>query len=136
MEEGRGIHVKYLPGSFVPRANKANDYLLDRTAQKEGLAYSGVEGIAMQDASIQESMGPIVDRSRENLVSTDNGIIMTRRVLLRAIKANRAGQPVPGLAPSAQRVRSCAIELPKGERFVQGARHGLFRELETDPISV
>jgi phenylpropionate dioxygenase-like ring-hydroxylating dioxygenase large terminal subunit len=136
MEEGRGIHVKYLPGSFVPRANKANDYLLDRTAQKEGLAYSGVEGIAMQDASIQESMGPIVDRSRENLVSTDNGIIMTRRALLRAIKANRAGQPVPGLAPSAQRVRSCSIELPKGERFVEGARHGLFRELETDPVSV
>ena len=25
----------------------------------------------MQDASLQESMGPIVDRTKENLVSTD-----------------------------------------------------------------
>ena len=32
----------------------------------------------MQDASLQESIGPIVDRSKENLVSTDNGIIMAR----------------------------------------------------------
>jgi chaperone BCS1 len=39
---------------------------------------SGVAGIAMQDASLQESMGPIVDRTKENLVSTDNGIIVNQ----------------------------------------------------------
>ena len=31
-----------------------------------------------------ESMGPVEDRSRESLVSTDNGIIMTRKRLLDA----------------------------------------------------
>ena len=41
----------------------------------------------MQDASLQESMGPIVDRTKENLVSTDNGIIMARHRLMRAAKA-------------------------------------------------
>ena len=41
----------------------------------------------MQDASIQESMGPIVDRTKENLVSTDNGIIMARHRLMKAAKA-------------------------------------------------
>ena len=41
----------------------------------------------MQDASLQESMGPVVDRTKENLVSTDNGIIMARHRLLRAVKA-------------------------------------------------
>ena len=35
----------------------------------------------MQDASLQESMGPIVDRTKERLVSTDNGIIMARQRL-------------------------------------------------------
>ena len=35
----------------------------------------------MQDAAIQESMGPIQDRTRENLVSTDNGVIMARQRL-------------------------------------------------------
>ncbi|MGH6974044.1 MAG: Rieske 2Fe-2S domain-containing protein, partial [Stellaceae bacterium] len=87
MRDGRGVHVKYVPGTYRPRANKDNDYLMDRAAQKAGRGFSGVEGISMQDASLQESMGPIVDRSRENLVSTDNGIIMARNRLLAAVKA-------------------------------------------------
>src|SRR5215207_2855694 len=75
------------PRAYIPAANKTNDYLVDRKAQKEGRTFSGVWGIAMQDASLQESMGPIVDRTKENLVSTDNGIIMARHRLMRAAKA-------------------------------------------------
>ena len=60
---------------------------MDRAAQKAGRTYSGVEGFAMQDQSLQESMGPIVDRTKETLVSTDSGIIMARQRLLRAVKA-------------------------------------------------
>ena len=76
MRDGYGIHVRYVPGTWRPVQNRDNDYLMDRAAQKAGTRYSGIEGIAMQDASLQESMGPIQDRTRENLVSTDNGIIM------------------------------------------------------------
>jgi len=136
MKGGAGIHVKYVPGTFIPLANKRNDYLMDRTSQKAGLTYSGVEGIGMQDASLQESMGPIQDRTREQLVSTDNGIIMTRRALLRAARANRAGKPLPGLKAAEQKVRSCAIELPADVHYAQGARHGLFAPPDTDPVSV
>jgi hypothetical protein len=136
MKEGKGIHVKYVPGTYVPLANKRNDYLMDRSTQKSGANYSGIEGIAMQDASLQESMGPIQDRTRENLCSTDNGIIMTRRLLLKAAKDNRDGKPLPGLAAASQRVRSCAVELPRDVRFRDGAWDGLFRELDTDPVTV
>jgi nitrite reductase/ring-hydroxylating ferredoxin subunit len=136
MADGKGIHVKYVPGTFLPLANKSNNYLMDRATQKIGTNYSGIEGIAMQDASLQESMGPVQDRTRENLCTTDNGILMTRRLLLRAGKDNREGKPVPGLAPDTQRVRSCAIELPKSVKFKDGAREGLFRPLNTDPVSV
>ena len=136
MREGKGIHVKYVPGTFIPLANKTNDYLIDRSTQKSGRNYSGVEGIAMQDASLQESMGPIQDRTKENLCSTDNGIIMMRRMLLKAAKDNLDGKPLPGLDPGSQRVRSCSIELPKNVKFKDGAREGLFRELNTDPVSV
>ncbi|HSD55005.1 MAG TPA: aromatic ring-hydroxylating dioxygenase subunit alpha [Burkholderiales bacterium] len=136
MRTGAGIHVTHVPGTFVPTANKSNDYLMDRAAQKSGRAYSGVEGIAMQDASLQESMGPIQDRTRENLCPTDRGIVMARRALLAAAQANRDGRPVPALDPVAQRVRSCAIELPRDQPFVEGARHGLFAPLDTDPVSV
>jgi len=136
MRGGHGIHVKYIPGTFVPLANKRNDYLVDRAAQRAGLTFSGVEGIGMQDASLQESMGEIVDRTRENLVSTDNGIIMTRNTLIKAAKASREGKPIPGLAAAAQRVRSCAIELPRGVHFKDGAKHGLFCAPDTDPVTV
>jgi len=136
MKDGAGIHVTYMPGSFIPAANKDNDYLMDRESQASGLTYSGVAGIAMQDASLQESMGPIQDRSRENLVSTDNGIIMARRWLQRAAKANREGKVLPSLDPKAQRVRSCSIELPKDVKFKDGAKHGLFAPSNTDPVSV
>jgi hypothetical protein len=136
MADGKGIHVKYVPGTFMPLANKGNNYLMDRATQKIGTNYSGVEGIAMQDASLQESMGSIQDRTKENLCSTDNGIIMTRRLLLRAGKDNREGKPLPGLKPDTQRVRSCAIELPKDVKFKDGAREGLFRALNTDPVTV
>ena len=60
----------------------------------------------MQDASLQESMGPIVDRTKENLVSTDNGIIMARHRLLRAAKALEKGETPPGV--DARRISACA----------------------------
>jgi phthalate 4,5-dioxygenase oxygenase subunit len=122
MKDGKGIHVAYVPGTYRPRANKDNDYLIDREAQKKGISYSGVEGIAMQDASLQESMGPIVDRTKENLVSTDNGIIMARHRLLRAAKALRErGTRPPGIDPVHQRVRSAAIVLPADQPYKTAA---------------
>ena len=136
MTAGAGIHVRYVPGTFIPRANPGNDYLMDRAAQAAGMLYSGVEGVGMQDASLQESMGPIVDRSLENLVPTDRGIVMMRRALMRAVEANRDGRAIPGLDTAAQQVRSCAIELPRGVPFLEGARHGLFPALFSDPVTV
>jgi hypothetical protein len=58
MRDGKGIYVRFEPGTYRPLANKDNDYLIDRAAQKAGITFSGVAGIAMQDASLQESMGP------------------------------------------------------------------------------
>jgi phthalate 4,5-dioxygenase len=115
-----------VPGTYRPRANKDNDYLIDREAQKKGTSYSGVEGIAMQDASLQEGMGPIVDRTKENLVSTDNGIIMARHRLLRAAKAlHERGIRPPGIDPEHQRVRSAAIVLPVDQAYKTAASEAL-----------
>src|SRR4030095_15193562 len=114
------------PGTCRPLPNKDNDYLIDRAAQKAGTTYSGVAGIAMQDASLQESMGPIVDRTKENLVSTDNGIIMARHRTLKAIKAlMETGATPPGVDPAHQRVRSAAVVLPPDQPLVEGARQAL-----------
>ena len=137
MEDGKGIHVKYEPGSFRPLANKDNDYLIDRAGQKAGKTFSGVEGIAMQDASLQESMGPIVDRSKENLVSTDNGIIMARHRLLRAVKAlmDKDVAP-PGVDVAHQQVRSAAVILAPDEPFKDAAKDHLVVQAGVSHASV
>ena len=125
MEAGKGIHVA-VDENYRPLQTKANDYLMDRSAQKSGSRYSGIEGIGMQDASLQESMGPICDRTKEHLVSTDNGIIMARRRLMRAAKELRdKGTPPPALDPASQQVRSASIVLPEGVAFKDAAKEAL-----------
>jgi len=107
-------------------AMRDNDYLMDRAAQKAGKTYSGVAGFASQDASLQESMGPICDRTKENLVSTDNGIIMARHRLMRAAKALLdKGTVPPGVDPEHHKVRSVSIVLPPDQAFKDGAKEAL-----------
>jgi nitrite reductase/ring-hydroxylating ferredoxin subunit len=126
MRAGLGIHAKVDPKTFRPIANKDNDYLMERSRQTDGTSYSGVEGIAIQDASLQESMGPIVDRSQETLVATDLGIVMARRQLVRAARALAdRGEPPPGTEPETHRVRSVSIVLPEDVPFVSGAKDAL-----------
>jgi len=106
-EQGRGVHVPLVPGTFLPIANRRNDYLIDRSAQKAKSTFSGVRGVGVQDAAIQESMGAIANRPAEHLVATDKGIVMTRRCLLDAAASLARGEAPPGLDPAAQRV--CAM---------------------------
>jgi phenylpropionate dioxygenase-like ring-hydroxylating dioxygenase large terminal subunit len=117
MINGKGVHVELIPGTTIPTANRSNDYLMDRQAQKSGRYYSGVKGLAIQDASLQESMGPIVDRPKENLVSTDNPIILARHRLLRAAKAVEQGASAPGVMAEDQRIRSASFVLPAEVNF-------------------
>jgi phthalate 4,5-dioxygenase oxygenase subunit len=126
MRDGKGVHVATLPGTYLPLANKGNNYLMDRAAQKAGRAYSGIDGIGMQDASLQESMGPIADRTKENLSSTDNGIVMARMRLMKAAMALAdKGTVPPGVDPVHHRVRSAAVILAPDRPFSQEARDAL-----------
>ena len=90
-------------------AHIGNDYLQDRDAQRAGVSFTGIPSFAMQDAALQESQGRIAERTSENLVSSDDGIIVTRRLLLRAASANLAGEDIPGLQPSSQSVSAASI---------------------------
>ena len=126
MRDGFGVHNQYVPGTYRPLQNKDNDYLMDRDAQRRGDSFSGVRGIAMQDASLQESMGPIVDRTRERLVPTDTGIIKARQRLRKAVEALRdKGSAPPGIEPDHQRVRSVSIVLSRDDAFLDACRDAL-----------
>src|SRR6266545_3148684 len=126
MRAGHGVHNEYVPGTYRPLQNKDNDYMMDREAQKRGETFSGVKGIAMQDASLQESMGPIVDRTKERLVSTDAGIIKARQKLRKAAEALRDdGTTPPGVDAAHHRVRSASVLVPKDEAFIDAAHEAL-----------
>lgn len=126
MEDGYGVHCKYVPGTYRPLANKDNDYLMDRESQKAGTQYSGIEGIAIQDGSLQESMGPIVDRTKENLVGCDNGIIMARHRLMKAARElAEKGTIPPGVDVEHQKMRSAALLLPRDQSYEEGAKEAL-----------
>jgi len=87
-----------IPGTFRLVRNGANDYLVDRELQKGG-NFSGVVGINTQDFALQEGMGPIVDRSKEFLGSSDRAIVTMRRLMLEAIAAVERGADPRGVHP-------------------------------------
>jgi phthalate 4,5-dioxygenase oxygenase subunit len=126
MRAGHGVHSENIPGTYRPAANKDNDYLMDREAQRNGEYFSGIKGIAMQDASLQESMGPIADRSKERLVSADAGIIKARQKLRKVAAALQAdGVVPPGVDPAHHHVRSAAVVLPRDASFVEACQDEL-----------
>nr|WP_314625988.1 Rieske 2Fe-2S domain-containing protein [uncultured Noviherbaspirillum sp.] len=125
LEAGKGIHCEYEPGSFRPKANKDNDYLIDRVAQREKRAYSGIFGFAIQDASLQESMGPIQNHEAERLLPTDKAIVMARRMLHEAAMNLEQGIEPPALNNSAQHVRAAGVLLDRSLSPVQWAEQHL-----------
>lgn len=142
MAAGKGIHCEYeagtdVPGgTFRPKANKDNDYLVDRVAQKDKRAYSGVFGFAVQDASLQESMGPIQDHEAERLLPTDKAIVMARRMLHDAALGLEKGGEPPALDASAQRVRAAGVLLPRDADPMEWAGEHLANGLEQSVYSI
>ncbi len=113
-----GIHTENYPGTDIAKANKSNDYLIDRELQKSGNSYTGMKGLGVQDSGIQESMGPIADRTAEHLLAGDAAIVKLRALLLQTLKDHAAGKPLPGIDPKSFRVRSARYETPPGDDFL------------------
>jgi hypothetical protein len=114
-------------GRFRLDQNLGNDFLIDRDLQRQGQGtsgYSGIEGIAMQDAAMTASMGGIYDRSKEHLASADAMVIRVRRRLIAAVQAHmRSGTVPPGVDdPEVYRVRSGGLFLPRGADWVEATR--------------
>jgi len=116
MQAGKGIHCEYEPGTFRTKANKDNEYLIDRKFQKEKRAFSGVLGFSVQDSSLQESMGPIQNLQREKLLPTDRAIVMARRMLHDAATALQADTEPPAIDADQQRVRAAGVLLPRDKK--------------------
>jgi phthalate 4,5-dioxygenase len=101
---------------FRKKRNKDNDWLIDRQVQKTE-TYTGIEGTTIQDQAVQESMGPIVDRTQEHLANIDKAIVAARLLLLRAVRTVQANGDPPGVGSSYYSVRAIEKILPETERW-------------------
>ena len=106
------------PGYRLKR-NPSNDYLIDRELQRTK-TYTGIVGINTQDFALQEGMGPIVDRSREHLGTSDKAIIAARQLLLEGTDDAEHDRSPRGVAPEASRtIRPYDAVIPHGQAWQQ-----------------
>ena len=82
----------YTLPDYKPRVGKANDYGFNPDEQLTA-TYTGMgNDINVHDQWAVESPGPIQDRTREHLGTSDKGIIAYRKLLVEAIEKNSAGE--------------------------------------------
>lgn len=100
-----GAVPRLVPGTVQPVSNTDNDYLIDRELQRD-FNFTGIADFRAQDIMATESMGPIMDRTREHLGTADLAIIVYRRRLLRLAQALQQGnEPWAASHGSSYRVR-------------------------------
>jgi phenylpropionate dioxygenase-like ring-hydroxylating dioxygenase large terminal subunit len=87
------------PPDYMTEHTLANMHLQDRERMKRE-NFSGIPGAAIQDRAVQESMGPLYDRTREHLGTSDKAVIFYRRLLLKTLQDMDEGKPLPGQDPS------------------------------------
>jgi len=110
-------------GAWRPGANAGNDYLRDYRLERTTL-FSGILSNPTQDAAMQESMGPIVDRSREHLCALDANIVRVRRQLVHAADRLRSENRLPPGAEdgAVYQGRPLGIILPREGDWVEQSR--------------
>ncbi len=98
--------------NWWPEPSLTNDFGIDREAQRRQ-NYTGIPNITLQDAAMTDGMGPILDRTREHLGTSDSTVIRVRRRLVQAAKALRDQGVTPPCVdePDLYRRRSCSIIL-------------------------
>ena len=123
------VHAKVDPVTFRPIRNADNNYMIDRDRQRT-ITMTGIHGFASQDQAVQESMGTLVDRTRERLGTSDTAIIAMRRLLLQEVRALRQGQePFAAHHGDVYWVRSASTVLKRDVPFEDGCRSLLAAEV-------
>jgi phthalate 4,5-dioxygenase oxygenase subunit len=84
----------------------------DRAKMADG-HFTGLDNLLTEDMAVAESMGPIADRSREYLGSSDTAVARFRRIFLDAIRDHEAGRTPLG----------CSGDVPYADIAAQGILH-------------
>jgi phenylpropionate dioxygenase-like ring-hydroxylating dioxygenase large terminal subunit len=94
------------PRNFVSlQGDRSDRWGQDRQLMNAGHFTGVARSIIDEDALVQVSMGPRVDRSKENLSASDVAVAHARRLILEAIASAQAGELPPGSALGPQAVQ-------------------------------
>jgi len=110
------------------RGDRWNAWGQDRSIMEAGHFSGFGRSLLEEDAVIQTSMGPTVDRSKETLCSSDVAVAHTRRMLLDALRAADAGELPPGSALASHGVsvpNALEVVVEAGGRWEEAALHPL-----------
>ncbi len=134
---GGYTHPELIPGSWMPKANLQNDYLVDRVNQKY-FSYSGIKTFPLQDiAMIEAQWGPIAKRQYEHLVSSDYMIIHVRQRLLKAAKDLANGiEPEGPFLPEVFRFHREVAEGDTAAEAIRAAKERAARPLYEERMKV
>jgi phenylpropionate dioxygenase-like ring-hydroxylating dioxygenase large terminal subunit len=89
----RSQRLKTYPApDYKPVFSRSNSWGFDAEEQRNKTFTGMGFDINIHDQWACESQGPIQDRTKENLGSTDKGIVLYRRLLVDAIRKNEAGE--------------------------------------------
>lgn len=118
---GKESHPRIIAGTYTTAANMGNNYLIDRQKQRTQ-SYTGIDGVRDQDSAVVESMGPITDRTKERLGTSDTAIIKMRRLMIDGAKALQRGiEPTAAQGGALYRVRSHSVVIPEPVDFDERA---------------
>lgn len=98
-----------LDQTYRPLRNRDNNFWQDRQAMKAG-NFTGITGFPNQDVAMWVTMGPITNRSRDRLGSSDLAVVEFRKLMLKAVRAFQAGEPAIGTGTAAIPVDVCAFQ--------------------------
>jgi phthalate 4,5-dioxygenase oxygenase subunit len=98
------------------RGDICNNWHQDRAAMADGHFSGLLKNFVYEDFIIEESMGPVMDRSKEFLGTSDAIIVRTRRMLLKALEEHEQGKLPFGLDQDVdyRAIRSLSIRFPAG----------------------
>jgi phthalate 4,5-dioxygenase len=100
-------------GDYGTDRSRDNNWRQDRAAMSTGTSFTGIQVIRNQDTAVQESMGPLYDRTKEHLGVSDTAIIRMRRRMLDAVRAFKETGATPlGLGERIDDVRAVEGMLP------------------------
>jgi phthalate 4,5-dioxygenase len=113
-EWSKAIPGRDVDAEYRTRRTRENGWLQDRAAMESGASFSGIKGVQIEDAVVQESMGRIYDRTQEHLGASDVAVIRMRRLMIDAARALADG----GVAPFGVNRRTDYTDIQALERII------------------